>query len=573
MSPEDQPLFQELRKLLRHSPVDFGSFVVTIHAILDGEDPDSDPGAPDAPLPHGSLHDMIESFITIDIAETTSALHVFATLVEDELLAARIRRALATRRQPVHPAIERFGEVDVTDAYLIIEPSGACDDLVLAARWPDGTEATLIVFVDHRVGGAVTDLIMSLDGNDVTHDRLQQSTAEEGLRVTTVKVADAAATLRLAMEIFVEEQPTTESDSWPAALPFLEFILDRTPAGGEVVGSADEWPEFKPHDDGGEWDEDDWDEKEEAELAHDFLESDEGVDPDDDLDHDLAHVVVRFATSLMGDPLSWSPPVAEMAMTIGLPVLLDDADAFARMPAIVRAFIRYAHAELGWPAEATQEVLETVDEHEAQFLAARTDPELIQLRADLEKVAERERELDLLGWGQRLLIDEVGSIEALDALTDELLPDEALDLTAVPEDVRDRVRRTAELTDRVADELVEDVEFRTACRRLLAMAAQEDPAIFRRRSRDDTAAAAVAWIVGRANKVFGWGGGLMVADLMEFLGLTGSPSQRAQPFLSALGVGPYRRYAAEAIGRVDLLTSATRRGIIERRDRIRGREA
>ncbi|HHU10734.1 MAG TPA: hypothetical protein GXZ60_12085, partial [Intrasporangiaceae bacterium] len=83
--------------------------------------------------------------------------------------------------------------------------------------------------------------------------------------------------------------------------------------------------------------------------------------------------------------------------------------------------------------------------------------------------------------------------------------------------------------------------------------------------------AAVAWIVGRANGVFGWGGRVQIKELMDALGLPpGSPSQRAQPFLDALGVDRYQRLDGQSLGTPDLLTSVTRQRLMETRDRLRG---
>ncbi|HHU10899.1 MAG TPA: hypothetical protein GXZ60_12930 [Intrasporangiaceae bacterium] len=561
---EDDPLLHGLRQSLRSSPVDFGALVASIHYITTDETMDALGGPPDGMEgPPMSLNDLVESIIDIDISETTHALHVLAALIDDELLAARIRRALTTRRQPVHPAVERFGEVEVRDAYLITEPTGRSDEILLAARWPDGTEATLILLISHIVGGAITDFLVSQDGNAATAEHIRTSSADHGLQMTAIDPADARATLRRAIDAWVEEMPDIEEGMWPDALPFLEFLLKRMPTGGQIVGSGGRWTD--------DW-ADDLEIDDITELAHDFLDSDEIGDPDDDLDHEIAHVIARFATMFLDDPLRWTTQSAELAMTTALPIqLTGDEDEFARTPTLVRAFIRYAHARLGLPAELTLAVTQEVDRHEEVFHLLRDDPDIVGARIDLMASAAEELRMDGLGWGMRRLVDRLGSVEAVDALTDEPLPDEDLDLSAVPEDVWDRVRATADLTDRVSDELIGDREIRTACRRLLTIAAREDPRIFRRRSRDDTAAAAVAWIVGRANGVFGWGGRVQIKELMDTLGLPpGSPSQRAQPFLDALGVDRYQRLDGQSLGTPDLLTSTTRRRLIDTRDRLRG---
>jgi hypothetical protein len=110
------------------------------------------------------------------------------------------------------------------------------------------------------------------------------------------------------------------------------------------------------------------------------------------------------------------------------------------------------------------------------------------------------------------------------------LPDEPLDVSAVPADVHDRVQQVVALTDALADEPTKvgasayaDTaqgptmsigdeeehgpaiarELRTARRRCVAGVAASDPQLFRRRGRVETAAAAVVWAVGRASRLAG----------------------------------------------------------------------
>jgi hypothetical protein len=75
-------------------------------------------------------------------------------------------------------------------------------------------------------------------------------------------------------------------------------------------------------------------------------------------------------------------------------------------------------------------------------------------------------------------------------LDDAPLPDEPFDWTGIPDDFHDKVAEVLALCDRCCDELL-DVEYRTACRRLLARSAAGDPAVFRRRAGSGTAAAAI----------------------------------------------------------------------------------
>ena len=152
-------------------------------------------------------------------------------------------------------------------------------------------------------------------------------------------------------------------------------------------------------------------------------------------------------------------------------------------------------------------------------------------------------------------------------LDDHPLPDEPFEWAAIPDDVRPVVREVLDLCDRCAAELL-DTEHRTAMRRFLSRAAVADPAIFRRKASPVRGAAAVAWVVCRANDTVGaYWSGLSVQDLLAWFGVKGSVAQRAEPFLRANGVDPHRLYGSMDLETPDLLTSKRRAGIIESRNR------
>ena len=104
-------------------------------------------------------------------------------------------------------------------------------------------------------------------------------------------------------------------------------------------------------------------------------------------------------------------------------------------------------------------------------------------------------------------------------------------------------------------------------RRFLSRAAAGDPAPFRRKASSARGAAAVAWVICRANDTAGahWSG-LSVQDLLACFGVKGSVSQRAEPFLRANGVDPHQLFGAMELGVPDLLTSKRRREIVAQRD-------
>lgn len=161
----------------------------------------------------------------------------------------------------------------------------------------------------------------------------------------------------------------------------------------------------------------------------------------------------------------------------------------------------------------------------------------------------------------------VGSIDAYESLDTAPLPDEPLELDRLPDDIRERVARIGEMTNRVCDEHFDDVEMRTACRRFLVDVAAADPAIFRRRSKDETAAGAVCWVIAKVNRELAHGD---TGPMLAVLGITGSVSGRAQPMLAALDVHDFSSWGS-ALGTPRYLTSRRRAQIIELRERYRGR--
>lgn len=127
------------------------------------------------------------------------------------------------------------------------------------------------------------------------------------------------------------------------------------------------------------------------------------------------------------------------------------------------------------------------------------------------------------------LLQTVGDEQALMSLTTEPRPDEPVDLPRVPEDVRERVARFAARVDAGCDELF-GIEHRTAGRPLLSDVAEGDRTIFLRRSRENTTAATIAWLAGRANDSAGTHQrGPTARALLAWFGVSGSVWHRHLP--------------------------------------------
>ena len=283
--------------------------------------------------------------------------------------------------------------------------------------------------------------------------------------------------------------------------------------------------------------------------------------------------------------MRWSPVAVEIILEDSIPrKIVADAAYLSKAPVVLRAFVRFCHAERGIRPSLTDDTLDAIDRYEPGYqrtirrprpqgpmalLAAMgaLDPDGPWPTDGLDDVFDDEFTFDHGEFMRALLLEAAGSDISLAALDDRPLPDEEFRWAGVEPDVHDRVAEVLALADRCCEELL-DIEHRTACRRLLARVASGDPAVFRRRASPVTAAAAICWIVGKDNDLFQPGrGGILVKDLMSHFGLAqGGVSQRAETLLKAAGFDPSARRWDLRLGVPELLVSTRRRRLIELRD-------
>ena len=151
-------------------------------------------------------------------------------------------------------------------------------------------------------------------------------------------------------------------------------------------------------------------------------------------------------------------------------------------------------------------------------------------------------------------------------LDDAPLTDEEFVWDGVPVDLVEFVAELVAACDKACDEVF-DTEMRTACRRLLAELVRRNPNFFRRPAPHSLRlAAAVCWIVGKANHLFKTTGSPRIKDVALALGVQ-TPGARADALLRAGGLSDeWHGYGRVVVGSADYLVSAHRRRIIELRD-------
>lgn len=534
-APEDLELARGLREAMRGAPLSTATLVSQMIEYTEAGDDEGAPPLAAAP----TLANLVESLIGIPIAETTAALHVMATLLTDEVMATRIRRELAGRKHPMPIDVAELASLRITRAVTMTIPGDVGEDVMLELTGPGVRDVTLMTYVDFRGGPFLKDAFLMPSSLEQAKAQMREIAERDGFApdYPEVSLADARARLEAAMATYGSREHMLEpQEMWPGLRPLLRFLLAHLPTGGSGYPGDAGIP--MALDDFG-LDALDEDFEEEAhDLAHAFLAAYLGSEEaeaigDDDLIHDVAH---EFAAIIVGEDeqYSWETIDIERVMTRVLPPLMPaELKEYCRAPEVLQAFVRHCHAVAGVEEAVDFRVGMEIARWVPDYLRMREDPGVVAIRNALETAALAAESIGL-SYGDPA-VEILGSVEALATLDDEPLPDEPLDVSGVPADIVERVRRMSALADGAIARLYDDVELRTAARRLIAKVAAGDPAIFRRKSGDEMGAAALVWLVAKANDQIGESWTLTVGELMDHFGLKGSPSQRAQPMLGAIG--------------------------------------
>jgi len=561
-------LLADVRRMLRGPhPEELLQLASSLLAVVDPRLQDPVARARGAASTDLTLAGLAGSFAEVRRPETTALLTVLAEMAGDQLVVQRIQRELDTRDDRLPVWLERLSPVTAERALIMGHVLGDGDNVVLAARTGSGHHLTVVVYIDHNLGTVVKDGFVIHEPVDRAIASFRSAAGEDlDIVFGELDLADARARVTEAIEVGAITFPPFETDTWPAARPLVEWVVGQLPEGG----SGFERPE--------------WSEQDRDGLAEAFFASEFARGHQEQADRDLFGSLLWFGCDYgPGDPLRWSPTAVEILLTDWLPrKIVADAEFLGRAPDLLRGFIRFSHDQRGIRPALTADTLAAVDRYEPEYRQAINSPRPQGPAALLAAIGLLDQEdsdaplSSLEGipsyeeWMLELLRETVGdaALRDLDAMP---LPDEPLDLSVVAEDVQGKVAAVGDLVDACCEELL-DAEHRTACRRFLRDVAAAEPGIFRRRGRAETAAAAIVWIVAKANHGFSQrDGGLTAKALGEWFGVGGNPGQRAPTLLQAIGA-PTQRYADIRLGTPRYLVAGRRRWIIEMLDRY-GRQS
>jgi hypothetical protein len=512
--------------------------------------------------PSPSRDDILQSFFEVPLLETSALLAAVAGLSGDDVLGRRVRREITGRAHVLPHWLVAMDEAQpVNWGFEMKHVLGDGENVVVGVLLPGGHELCVAVYIDHNLGTLVKDAYV-VPGSLSELIELMRTTADDpDTTLTELDPADARARITEALELAAITVPAFETDTWPACRPLVEWAVALLPPGGTGY--------VRPE----------WTDGDKQALADRFFSSPFGAGLDDDDRRGLLDSLLWFGTDYgPGDPLRWSPVAVEILLADWIPrKIVADVPYLAQAPELLRAWIRFSHAERGIRAELTAETLAAVDELEPEYQATIRSPRPQGPAALLAAIGAVDPDgpwadigsdvPDFVGIMHARLFPTVGGPEALDALDVVPLPDEDFDWSRVPEDVHGRVREVLALVDRACDELL-DVELRTAARRLLARAAARDPQAVAR-GKAETTAAAICWIAAKANDVFA-DDALTVKALLDWFGVgANTPSQRGKTLLRALGSDPGDiAYGPLDLGSPDYLTAARRAQLITARDRF-----
>ena len=343
-SAEPDLLADVRRALTDRHPLSLLTLVSTLLCVTDTRrnHPFARRDAPD--LAALTREELVRTFLDVPAPETSALLAVIAEVGgDDDVLRARIRRELAARPtvEPAWPA--QLSETLTYRAVRMSHVLGDGDNIMLGARLPAGHELTCVVYIDHNLGTLVKDafVVPASIASIVAEFR----TEDPDTRWDDVSLADARAWVDAAIELAAITFPPLETETWPACRALVEWITRGLPEGGTGYQ--------RPQ----------WDSAALARLTDRFFGSPYGARLDDPDHRGLVESLLWYGTDYgPGDPLRWSAVKVEILLDDWIPrKIVAPVEYLANAPDLLRAFIRFTHAEVGLRSDLTDATLAAIN--------------------------------------------------------------------------------------------------------------------------------------------------------------------------------------------------------------------
>jgi hypothetical protein len=226
---------------------------------------------------------------------------------------------------------------------------------------PGAERHTLGVYVDHNMGGLIKDVFLAgpLDEVRAQFDRRRPDGV--GLSIREIDFAEARARVEAALYVLDHTLDPPVNDDVGLMRALIGARMRLLPEGFKLLNDRYELTLV-----------------ERDALLADFLDSPEGRRwRDDDDAEDVAHLAIAFGADYNhGGALRWSPVVVEIFMTDWLArKVTRESDFFARVPDVLRDWVKYAGRRRRVPAAPLREAVTAVEDYRQEMLDTVNDPE------------------------------------------------------------------------------------------------------------------------------------------------------------------------------------------------------
>ena len=290
--------------------------------------------------------DLWQSLFAADLIETSALLAGISGLAGDEMLRHRVRREIGSRAHVLPRWLLAMEEAEPVDGvFELRHVLGDGDNVMIGVRLPGGHELSAAVYIDHNLGTVVKDAYVVPGRLAELADMMRTTADDPDVTLTGLEPAEARARITEAIERGAMSFPPLETDSWPACRPFVEWAVSLLPTGGAGY--------VRP-----EWTDGD---KQTLPSGSSPRRSAGAGRCRPSRPARLA-VVVRHRLRTRR-PVALEPGAVEILLADWIPrKIVADVAYLDQAPDLLRAFIRFSHAERGIRAELTEETLAAVDE-------------------------------------------------------------------------------------------------------------------------------------------------------------------------------------------------------------------
>lgn len=282
-----------------------------------------------------SLDDFVAAFIELKSPETTALLALLSELSRtDDALKGHCRRELDKRDDALPVWLAELARTEVYRVMRRAHVLGDGDQLLLGVRLADRRELTFAVYVDHLALSRITEALLLARPLATVRD-IAEAGGDRDTAFAEFGPADARAYLEKALDNPLSDIAFGDSEHWPESRALLRWLVRLLPDGGSLVPQ-----------------------QESTEVLERFFASWAGA-PFTGGDYEV--LLENFVDQGTRDPLRWS--AERLRQLLKRPDYDDRLELTAQLnaPALLRAYVPFAHAESEIRHQLTAEAIAVID--------------------------------------------------------------------------------------------------------------------------------------------------------------------------------------------------------------------